>query len=507
MTDNLPSTVAIPGPLAIGLERYLSRADGQEDLCFAIWQPSTGFRRVGAVISEVLWPNDGDRNVHGNASFTGHYLLRALAAAAERSGGLALLHSHPAGRGWQGLSHDDWIAEATQGGKALSLTGLPMLGLTYASGDHCWSARAWMRVGKQKYEPKHATHVRVVGSEFRVSFNDELVPPVPRSNAQVRTVSAWGDDIQSRITRLHVAVVGAGSVGALVAESLARLGFRNLTLIDFDTVKLHNLDRLLHATVRDAHLLRSKVTTLARALSLSSAEPLSTHQSELSIVEDAGLKRALDADIIFSCVDRPWARAALNLIAYAHAIPVIDGGIRVEVRNGQMKGAEWRAHVAAPGRKCMACLGQYEPGDVEAERQGLLEDPRYLSQLPPDHHLRASENVFAFSMATAAAEVLEMLRMIVAPSGLSDVGALLTHYTTGVTDRDTGECVDSCLYSGKILGRADNAGFTVTGRHLVAESERQQRREAARRPSIRFGRRFDDVLRTLLRLRMTRSRK
>lgn len=66
------------------------------------------------------------------------------------------------------------------------------------------------------------------------------------------------------LARLRVGVVGAGSVGALVAEALARTGVQHIRLIDFDSVETVNRDRLLHTSGIDVYLARSKVETLAR---------------------------------------------------------------------------------------------------------------------------------------------------------------------------------------------------------------------------------------------------
>jgi molybdopterin-synthase adenylyltransferase len=96
-------------------------------------------------------------------------------------------------------------------------------------------------------------------------------------------------------------------------------------LFDLDTVEDVNLDRLLHATARDARLHRAKVDTAAR---VATASVFTVALYEHSVVEPEGFAAVTDCDVIF-CVDRPWLRAALNLLANAHLIPV-GGGIVVQ---------------------------------------------------------------------------------------------------------------------------------------------------------------------------------
>jgi hypothetical protein len=57
---------------------HLLRRDRQEDLCFALWFPSRGRTRTTALIHRLILPREGDRNVHGNASFEHAFFERAL---------------------------------------------------------------------------------------------------------------------------------------------------------------------------------------------------------------------------------------------------------------------------------------------------------------------------------------------------------------------------------------------------------------------------------------------
>lgn len=466
------------------LVTHLDRDDGQEDICFAVTHGSSGYERDTALIAEPILPHEGERIVHGNVSFESRYFLRAAEHAAAADGGLALLHSHPGGRGWQDMSDDDVAAESGIAAQTMALTGRALTGLTLATGSASWSARRWHRADRKTYERQDAGTVRVIGDHLLTTFHPKLEPAPKLDGRLVRTISAWGSEVQATLARLRFGVVGAGSVGALVAESLARIGASHLSIFDFDSIKEHNLDRLLHASVNDVG--KAKVARLAEALPLSGTNPgLNVEAHQLSIVEPDGWRRALDCDVLFSCVDRPWPRAALNFAAYGHLIPVIDGGIAVRTKKNRMRSADWRAHVAAPTRPCLECLGQYNPAWVTLERDGLLDDPHYIKGLPSGHPLLTNDNVFGFAMFVAAMEIGQLVSMVAAPGGIADIGSQHYHSVPGTLSITRESCRADCLFSGTLLAAGDDAGFPVSDRHEQAEQARAERERAAESRSVR----------------------
>ena len=116
------------------LVRLFVRDDGQEDLCLATYRTSTGLTRFSALIRAVVPPEARDRLVHGNATVTADYILRATEAAQEDDCGLILLHSHPGASHWQPMSGPDRDCEASYANLVREITGLPLVGMTLANG-------------------------------------------------------------------------------------------------------------------------------------------------------------------------------------------------------------------------------------------------------------------------------------------------------------------------------------------------------------------------------------
>lgn len=484
-------SAALTGALHKEAVAQLLRSDGQEDLCFGLWRPSSGAIRKSALIQRLILPDPGERLVHGNASFTSRYFERALGEALQEKAGLVFMHSH-LGPGWQGMSRDDVAAELGHAAATRAATGLPLVGMTLAT-DEAWSARFWEKVGPKQYERRWCETVRVVGDRLTMTYNDGLIPPPPAREELLRTISAWGEITQRDLARLRVGVIGVGSVGSLVAEALARMGISVIYILDFDVLKTHNRDRTLHALRRNSGKGVAKVRVIAEALKESAtAEPFRVEAFEYSVVEESGFRAALDCDVLFCCVDRPWPRAILNLIANAHLIPVIDGGLRLEAKsNGKgLKRGDWRAHTVAPRRRCLECLGQYDAGHVSLERDGYLDDPTYIAGLPDLHPAKKNENVFAFSMHAAAMETLQFLKLVVPDPGVANLGAQHYHYVTGELEKDGRGCEENCILPG-IAATGDHALVSFVGQHHAAEMARAERvekrsRARERHPLMRF---------------------
>ena len=466
------TSVAMTAATEEELLSHLVRADGQEDLCLATYRPSTGTTRVSALITSVILPEPGDRHVHGNATVTAEYILRAAEVAQHEDSGLVLLHSHPRADKWQFMSEADRETESGYANLVREITGLPLVGMTLATGDFAWSARHWnIGVGRQ-VDCTHSRNVRVVGDRLAISWNDLLCPPPMPTGRQLRTLSAWGEECQADLVRRKVLVVGAGSVGLDIVVRLAASGLCHITVMDFDVVQYHNLDRLIGAKPRDARLMRSKAFVAQREGTVAAtAEKARVAISDLSVCEPAGFQLALDHDLIFSCVDRPWPRAVLNALAYSDFIPVIDGGIGLSTfDDGRMRNATWRSHVIRPMRPCMSCIRQVELGDVTLERQGILEEPQYVANSDL-LGVPANQNVAPLSVNVTSSLLAQYVSFSVAPAGLGDPGPLryaLSSHFLEYLDYDTRPYCPVELSEG--IG---DQRVGITGHHPRAERMRQ----------------------------------
>ncbi|MGO8693382.1 MAG: HesA/MoeB/ThiF family protein [Rectinemataceae bacterium] len=390
----------------------LGNRERQEQVRLFYWRPSIGDDRYNAIIDPAIPPPlSGEIIETGNVSFTDSYLGRILAGAPAGSG-IGIVHNH-FGPGWQALSRDDTRTESEYLAPVVYASRkLPLLGLTIA-GDGFLSGRLW-EVGRRNKAIKHdIDRIRVVGERFLAFRRPHTTASLKKPSNRIATLSVWGEERQVLLESLRIGIVGLGSVGSMVAESLARMGIRDFVLIDADRLEERNLDRTIGAYRMDV-LIHSLKVSIAKRTIRRTATGRNPQIMKLctKVQDERALRALLDCDFIFSCVDRHLPRYILNYLAYSHLIPVIDGGIHIGLPDSSKPSLDisWRMHLVAPGRPCLECIYGYEYSKVGLERDGLIDDPRYINGAPEiQKEYDARENVFCFSMSCAAHEVIQFL--------------------------------------------------------------------------------------------------
>src|SRR5471030_2007875 len=117
-----------------------------------------------------------------------------------------------------------------------------------------------------------------------------------------RQISLRGFDFdgQERLKAARALIVGAGGLGCVAALYLTAAGVGQLTLLDFDTVALSNLQRqILH---NDQRIGVAKVDSAAE--SLRSVNPHVMVRAINAMLDDAALDTLIaEHDLVLDCTD------------------------------------------------------------------------------------------------------------------------------------------------------------------------------------------------------------
>ena len=122
----------------------------------------------------------------------------------------------------------------------------------------------------------------------------------------------------------HVCIVGIGGVGSWVAESMARNGLGQITLIDMDHIAESNINRQIHSL--DSSLGQSKVKAMRlRILDINPNCKVNCHDSflEESNISDLISKRF---DFVIDAIDQTKIKILLAEYCLDYSIPFIMTG-------------------------------------------------------------------------------------------------------------------------------------------------------------------------------------
>ncbi|WP_034945639.1 molybdopterin-synthase adenylyltransferase MoeB [Erwinia oleae] len=169
-----------------------------------------------------------------------------------------------------------------------------------------------------------------------------------RYNRQI-VLRGFDFDGQERLKASKALVVGLGGLGCAAAPYLASAGMGHLTLLDFDTVSLSNLQRqTLHT---DADIGMPKVASASHRLrALNPHLSLSSVNAQLN--DEAMAELVKKHDVVLDCTDNVATREQLNRICFAQRVPLVSGAaIRME---GQINVFSWQDN--APCYRCISRL-------------------------------------------------------------------------------------------------------------------------------------------------------
>jgi molybdopterin/thiamine biosynthesis adenylyltransferase/proteasome lid subunit RPN8/RPN11 len=305
--------------------------------------------------------------------------MPALAEAVAGEWQPVFFHTHPAGEPLPSRYDEQVAHELAPVFEAR--TGKPFASLIL--GDPAATPRFTGTLGEDPIG-----RLRVVGDRVRLLASADR-PQAAESSLDSfdRQIRAFGSDGQKVLRRLRAGIVGGGGTGSAVYEQLVRLGVGEIVVIDDDEVSATNLTRIHGSTMADVG--RPKVEVLADS---AGAIGLGTMvEIHCAMVTERGTFEALrGCDVVFGCTDDNAGRAVLSRLAYYYCAMVIDVGVVISSREGEVSGLDARMSVMAPGTACLFCRGRIDPNRLreeqlpDAEREALIDEGYAQGLANPD---------------------------------------------------------------------------------------------------------------------------
>ena len=196
----------------------------------------------------------------------------------------------------------------------------------------------------------------------------------------------FGEEGQKRLKQAHILIAGVGGLGSPVAIYLSTAGIGHLTIVDYDSVDVTNLNRQILHWEEDVN--RRKVESAEQKLNKINSK-IAVEAVDVRITGDNISELLQGVDLVMDCMDNMETRFLINEACIKKGIPMIHGGVR------EMLG---EVTTIIPGKTpCLECL------------------------LPRDLSKKETFPIFgATASMIASLQVLEAIKL------LSGIGKLLT---------------------------------------------------------------------------------
>jgi len=137
-----------------------------------------------------------------------------------------------------------------------------------------------------------------------------------------RNISLLGKDKVDLISKQNILIIGLGGVGGYATESLVRLGYSNLTILDYDRIDETNINRQIIALNSNINKLKTEEFK-KRILDINPKCNLKIINQKL----DSDLAHTLitsEYDYVVDCIDDVMAKIAIYQICLERNINLIS---------------------------------------------------------------------------------------------------------------------------------------------------------------------------------------
>ncbi|GAA4899808.1 tRNA cyclic N6-threonylcarbamoyladenosine(37) synthase TcdA [Ferrimonas pelagia] len=134
----------------------------------------------------------------------------------------------------------------------------------------------------------------------------------------------YGADALALFAQAHVCVVGIGGVGTWAAESLARSGIGQITLIDLDDICTTNTNRQIHAL--KGTIGQSKVAIMAERIRAINPDCVVNEVEEFVDLDNLDEVLPAELDYLVDCIDSVKPKTALIAHCKRRKIRIVTVG-------------------------------------------------------------------------------------------------------------------------------------------------------------------------------------
>ena len=334
------------------LHCILHPGDGLEAVAFLLCGRRAGQNIHRLVAKEVYClPKDAyisRSEIH--VKWSTDYIVEPIFDKAEKEKlSVVKIHSHPSGCKYFSQQDDEsdeklfpcitsWVEADIPHVSAIMLPDGEMFG------RYQWGGRDFQPVER----------ITVVGSDLKFWLHQSQ--SISRETTSSHAL-AFGQKTIDLLSQLSIAVVGCSGTGSVVIEQLARLGVKELILVDPDKIEARNLNRILNSKKADIGKYKTEVLKeVIEGMELGTK----VYSYPMEVKEPKANQAVAECDVIFGCVDTNLGRLLLNTLATHYVLPYFDVGVRLEATDG------------GGISQVFGCVGYLTPGQSSLRTRGRI---------------------------------------------------------------------------------------------------------------------------------------